>query len=344
MKKIVLLIVFILLLGGCYDYTEIEDLSLITGMIIDYKDNLFKVTTQTIENQDKTTIKQYTTTCNTIDECIYKISEYSNKDIFISHLKTLILTENTITSNNDFYDYFLRETKSKMNFHVYFIENKYIDDLIDLYKNENNSLYLQDLIKFNQKQYSSSIELYFLDYIQKKYEYGITPLYPTISIKDNNIYLDKLVAFNGKDIVELNNNEGVYYNILVNNINKTLVDLPCDKNNYSIEIDNSKTNYDYKKNTLNITITLKGTISSYNCNFKIDKKDNLKKLSIITNNNIKKRLDDLIQKSKDNNTDFIGLSSYMYKHSKRKINIKDINTNIKVNTIIESLGEVKNEF
>ena len=72
MKKIALLTVIILLLGGCYDYTEIEDLSLITGMIIDYKNNMFEVTAQAIENQDKTIIKQYTMNCNTIDECISK--------------------------------------------------------------------------------------------------------------------------------------------------------------------------------------------------------------------------------------------------------------------------------
>ena len=73
MKKIIILIVFILLLGGCYDYTEINNLSLITQMIIDYEDNMFKITSLAIENQNKTQIKQYITKCNTIDECIYKI-------------------------------------------------------------------------------------------------------------------------------------------------------------------------------------------------------------------------------------------------------------------------------
>ena len=344
MKKIIL-IVFILFLGGCYDYTEIDDLSLITGMIINYKDNMYEITTQTIENQNKTKTKQYTTKCNTIDNCIYKISKYSNKDIFISHLKTLIITENTIINDTDFYDYFLRELKSKMNFHIYYIDNDDLNKLIDIYNNDNNdSLYLMDLSRFNHKIYSSSIELFFLDYMQRKIDYGISPIYPQISIKDNKIYLDNLVTFNdNKDKIVLDN-EGIYFNIINNNINKTILEIPCDNNNYSLEITTSKTSFDLIKNTIEINVSLKGTISSYNCNFKLNKKNNMNKLSNITNNYIKDNINNLIKISKDNNTDFIGLSSYYYKHTNKKIYLKDINTKIKVNTIIESLGEMKNEF
>ena len=345
MKKTIVLIVFILIIGGCYDYTEIDDLSLITGMIIDYEDNMYKITTQTIENQDKTTTKQYTTKCYSIDECIYKISSFSNKDIFISHLKTLILTENTIINDTDFYDYFLREPKSKMNFLIYYIDNKDKDKLLNLYTNSNsNSLYLVDLTKFNQKIYSSSIKLYFLDYIQKKIDYGITPIYPSISIKDNRIYLDKLVTFNNKkEKIELFN-EGIYYNLLKNNINKTILEIPCNNKNYSLEITNSNTKYNLTNSTLNVNTSLKGIISSYDCDFKLDSRENINKLSNLTNKSIEDNINKLIQISKDNDTDFIGLSSYVYKHTNKKLNIKDIKTKVRINTIIESLGEMKNEF
>ena len=342
MKKIIILIVFIMFLGGCFDYTEIEDLSIITGMIIDYKNNNINITFQILENDNKS--KQYTTTCNNIDECIYKISEYSNKEIFISHLKTIILTENTIINDINFYDYFLREPKSKMNFHLYYIDNKDKDNLIKLLNN-NEALYLKDMTSFNHKLYSSSIELYFLDYMQKRIDYGITPIIPSISINDNKLYLDKLVAFNkNHKKIELDNNEGIFYNIIMNNINKTLILIPCDKNNYSLEIDYSNTKFYLEDDIFNINTTIKGSISSYNCDYKLDSKENIDKISNITNKYIKDNIDNIIKISKDNNTDFIGLSSFIYKHTKKKTNIKRINTNINVNTIIESLGEIKNEY
>ena len=38
MKKLIILIVCILFLSGCSDYTEINDLAIITGISLDYKD------------------------------------------------------------------------------------------------------------------------------------------------------------------------------------------------------------------------------------------------------------------------------------------------------------------
>ena len=50
MKKIII-IICIFILSGCSDYVEINDLGLITGISIDYKDNLF------IDNNPKELIK-----------------------------------------------------------------------------------------------------------------------------------------------------------------------------------------------------------------------------------------------------------------------------------------------
>jgi hypothetical protein len=42
MKKIILLIV-IILLGGCYDYRELNDMAIVDGILIDYVDYEYKV-------------------------------------------------------------------------------------------------------------------------------------------------------------------------------------------------------------------------------------------------------------------------------------------------------------
>ena len=43
MRRIVLLLGVILLLSGCYDYRELNDMSVVTGIGIDYKDNKYIV-------------------------------------------------------------------------------------------------------------------------------------------------------------------------------------------------------------------------------------------------------------------------------------------------------------
>lgn len=348
MKKGIILLLIILLMSGCYDYVEIDDLVIISGMVIDYKDNKYEISSQIIENEAKTKVKVYTTTCNTIDECIFKLSKLSNKDIFISHLKVLILTENTINNKKDYYDYFLRDTKSKMNFFVYYADSKYAKDILNIYKEDNGSaLYIKDLMTFNNKIFSSSSPLSFLDLMFKIKEPGIDPIYPNIVIQNNNeekvLYLENLIAFDnkGKKII-LNENNGIMYNILTNKLYKTVIDIPCDNKNFSIVIDNSNTKYHLNKNTIYLTVKTKSKISSYSCKYDLDNPKNIDKLSNLANKYLKKEINKLIDIQDNNDIDFLGLGLNIYKHNKKlfKSNEK-YKTIINVDTTINSIGEIR---
>ena len=356
MKKILILLTIIFLLSGCYDYVEINDLVIISGMIIDYKNNKYEITSQIIENESETKVKVYTTTCDNIDECLFKISKLSNKDIFISHLKTLILTESLILNKKDFYDYFLRETKSKMNFNVYFIEDKYKEDILNIYKDNNGSaLYIKELMNFNNNIFSSSTPITFLDLIYRKLEYGIEPIYPNLKvIKNNNetvLYLDEIITYNDNNKkITLNDTNGIYYNIIKNKLGKTVINIPCDKNTFSVLIENSKSSFKLNKNGFNINTNLKVKINSYNCKYDLDNPKDIDTLSKLINNHIKNNIEDVINIAKENNVDFIGIGNYIYKHNKKYFDfkndnwnnhLKEINVNIKVKTIINSIGELK---
>ncbi len=355
MKKAFILFCIILMLSGCYDYVEIDDLVIISGMLIDYDDNKYEITSQVIENDGETKIKVFTTTCDSIDKCIYEISKLSNKDIFISHLKTIILTKNTITSNVDYYDYFLREPKSKMNFNVYYVDDEYKDEILNMYKENNGSaFYIKDLIEFNNKIFSSSTPLSFLDLIYKKVEYGIEPIYPNLKIKNNNnekiIYLENIVTFNDKkEMITLDDKEGIFYNILTNKLNKSLITIPCDKNFFSIEIINSKTKFNWD-NVFNINISIEGKLSTYTCQYNLDDPNTIKKLSTLTSEYVNDNINKIIEIEKENNIDFIGIGNYIYKHNKNYFDFKNndwyeelenIKFNIKTNTIINAIGEIR---
>ena len=244
MKKI-LLILILLLTTSCQDYVEINDFAIISGIILDYKDNQIDMTSELIINEEETIIKVFNTQGKTIDECLSKISTLSNKDIFISHLKTLILTENIIEKNINIYDYFLRSSKSKMNFKIYVI-NQSIKDKIFTTTNESISMYIDKMMTYNNKIYSSSNELTFIDLVYKKLEPGLDPLYPTLSINNNNLKLDKQIFFTNKKI-ELSEEDSIYYNLLINNIEKTILNLKCDNKNYSLLTKEIKTKHANKE-------------------------------------------------------------------------------------------------
>ena len=343
MKKIFLLLI-LLLLTGCADYVEINDFAIISGIILDYNDNQFDMISELIINEKETSVKIFNTKGNSIDKCLSEISKQSNKDIFIAHLKTVILTENIIKNNIDIYDYFLRSSKSKMNFDIYIIENQFKDKLFKIYDNESSSMYINKIMKYNDKIYSSSTELTFIDLVYKKLEPGLDTLYPYLTIKDNNIELDNLAFFSQNKKIKLTTDNSIYYNMLINNIEKTILNLKCNKNDYSLLTKdiNTKRKYNKKKNQLEYNIDIKANINNYECELNLDNEDAINKLNIISSKEITKNIEELINISKTNNYDFLGIQNYILKHSNNKtINLQDINIKINVNTKINSIGEMR---
>ena len=307
-------------------------------MIVDYKDNEFIITSQIIQNEKET--KEYITKGKTIEECISKISNKLNKEIFISHMKVLLLTENVIKNNINYQDYFLRNAKSKMNYYVYYIDEENKNKIFKS-NNKSTSLYLKDLTDFNTKNYSSTLKLSFLDLVYKTNNKGIEPIYPKIIINNNELSTDGLIAFKDNKIIELNNDETIYYNILTNNIKNTTINIPCDNNYFTLEINNLKTKYKWN-NSFNFNIQINSKITNYSCKYKLDDPNTIKRISKLTENHISNKSKEIVNKCVNNNYDFLGIKNYIYKHDKKWDNeLNKIDINIKTDSIITSIGEMR---
>lgn len=347
MKK-TLLIIILLLTTACQDYVEINDFAIISGIILDYnKDNKFEMISELMINEKETKIEIFKTTGSTIDECLSEISKQSNKDIFISHLKVLLLTENIIKDNIDIYDYFLRSSKSKMNFNIYLIDSKIKDEIFKLYNKESSSTYIEKMMTYNDKIYSSSTSLKFIDLVYKKLEPGLEPIYPNLIItedeKQKRIELNNLSFFtNNKEKINLSTEESIYYNMLINNIEKTILNLTCEDKEYSLLTKDIKTTKKWNKNTKEFTfnIDIKSNINSYKCKYNLEKEENIKKLNKLSSKEIQNKVNELINIQITNNYDFLGIQNYIYKHDKKR-NLNNIKIKTNVNVEINSIGEIR---
>lgn len=354
MKKIIILFILILSLTGCKDYVEINDLAILTGIVIDYKDNMYEVTAQLIVNDKNSNIEVFKTKSNSINEAIAELSKLSNKELFISHLKVLIVTDTVIKENIDFKDYFLRSSKSKMNFYVYVIDNEISDKVLNVYKeNDGSSIYLEKMMKFNQNIFSSSTPLKFSDYAYYTYEKGYNLIYPKIKIVKNNdkevLYLSNLTTFKDDNEIELSENESIFYNIVSNKAIKTTVTIKCDDNNFSVELQDIKTKYKWKDNKFTISNKTNSKVIDYKCKYDLTKKESIEKLNELTSNYIKNNINNLLTFIKDNNEDVIGIGNYIYKHDKNYFKdnnkwnnyLNNIEFKIDTKTNITSIGEIK---
>lgn len=358
MKKIILFFT-LLLLTGCSDYVEINELAVATGMALDYKNNEFTVTLQIIDQQSKEAQNKmilFEANAESIDKAIGKISKLANKKIFISHLKAIIISPEIIKKQINYQDYFIRDPKSKMNFFVYTTNDLNPKDILESQTNsEVSSMYLDSLLSFNEDVYSSSVELKFFNLLLESLDQGKNVVYPVITFKDKekkkDIILENLITYNYKNKkLTLNEKESITYNILTNNAKETIIDINCDNKKFSLSLDDIKTKFSWKNNTFNIDTTLGGSLGSYECEKPLTDKDAEKYINDLAYKTLQDNINNLIKKAKENENDFLGIGNHIYKFDYSYFNfkknnwdqkLKDIDIKTKLTLNIISKGEAR---
>ena len=104
MKKIIIIILSTLLLTGCFNYTELNKMAIVSSIGIDRKSDKYEVTVQIMnaKESDETEGSQvsvYTEKGTTIMEALRKISLRSPRKLNGSHLSKLVLSKEVSKEN-----------------------------------------------------------------------------------------------------------------------------------------------------------------------------------------------------------------------------------------------------
>lgn len=131
MKKIRYLILLLIIpfLSGCYNYRELNDISIVTALSIDYdeEEKVFKTITQVInpiKEQDVSSSGEpvfvtYKSKAKSIEEARVKVVEDSPKEFYTSQMQILILSENVINNHlAEVLDFFTRTSEIRSEFKI----------------------------------------------------------------------------------------------------------------------------------------------------------------------------------------------------------------------------------
>ena len=134
MKKVIIIIIAIITLiyvNGGQNYTELNDLAIIKSIGITYENNEYTLYAEIINEITKDNLpktKVIETSDSNIKEVFNNIKLLVNKEIYLSHIDLLIISE---TLNNDNYQEIIN----------YFLENKEIrNDFMCVFSNEIQSV------------------------------------------------------------------------------------------------------------------------------------------------------------------------------------------------------------
>jgi len=343
MKKILLLMPLLCLLTGCYNYREINDLAIISGVSVFKEGNEFKITVEVVnpkKEQDTSSGKEpdfiiYTATGSSMQEAFRTVVKESPKKLYGAQIDLLIIDEETAKEElSHILDFFTRDPEIRSEFYVLIGKNEDILEITTPLENlssknivsslEANNTYLgvANLVTFHDliNTYLNpniDIALPSIETIGNEQK-GETTKNIETTTSDAISLLSNIAVFKDEKLVGyLTERESIGYNLIMGNAKTTIVKTDYNNDQFIVnEILNSNTKMEVDVKTKEIKISIKGTaaISEANYEGNLEKAETIKKVQKDFNLEIENIIQDCIKNTiQKYNSDIFGFRDLFYK-------------------------------
>lgn len=351
MKKILILLLPLFLVTGCYNYQELNKLGIITATEIDKINDEFVITVQIVNPKKQTDASSsnqpafitYSSTGRTVHEAYRNLIQKTSRKIYGTHMQILIIKENLARNDlKSIFDFYFRNIEIRKEFYVLvdttknedLPENKSLLDIltpltnlssqniVDTLLSDNKYISVSNLVTFNELMDSyldEHKEILLptimvcgdIDYGNEKENLGKTNSTTDIEIGNMAIFKDN------KMIGILSKDESITSNLINNTAKEILMNFKCDNEKYaSAKVIISKTDVKINEKEYSVDIKIKGVadLTEYSCN------DDLDSTKVVSETNDKLN-EHFVNTIKDNikninelyNSDIYGFRDMVYK-------------------------------
>lgn len=320
-KRILLLLIPCILLSGCWDRRELNEISITMAIGIDEIEDEYWVTAQTVVPSEVTVkgssgsspVTLFSEKGKTIDEAIRKLATITPREIYPGHLRVLIFSESIAEKGiGNLLDYFSRNWELRTDFFVVIARNMTAeevlnvttaiesipankifntldvsDDILSATRAVTIDELLSDLEKEGKEPVLTGIEV-FGDLDMSSSVENVQSITPKARIQ-----LAGLAVFSGDKLVGwLTEKESRGYNKITNRVKKSVTTLSCpDGGNLAIELirDKSKTKAKMKNGLPQITLDIQvdAEVGEVNCQLDLTKIETIQQLEQIYAEEIK---------------------------------------------------------
>lgn len=344
MKKL-LVIPLILLLTGCWNYYELNNLAICTGIAIDKTDDKYEVT-YLISNAKKNEVSAkegeagtttYSGIGDTIQEAINDLQVKMPFEPYSGHLVVGIISDEIAKEGlENILDYLARDTESRNFFYILLSKNvkaKNILEIISPLQTFPSQTIASD-IETSSDNTSLIYEITYNDFIYTLLEQGINPVLNSVTILGDKesgtdtkelsntipsatIKIDTLGIFKDDKLLGwATMDESIGINLLSNNANNIYIKTKCEDKYMMNYIENikTKTDIDLENNKVKVNIKGNATILETNCKLNLENPETIKNIE----QNIKDELNRIIDESsylvqKKYKTDVLGYGKIIHK-------------------------------
>lgn len=352
--KIFLFLFMTLLLTGCGNYRELNDLAITTGIAFDIKDDQYIVSymvansnkAETDSKSSETKITVYEGIGNTISSAYMDLNSKNPKIPYISHLEVVIISEDLAKKGMlEALDFLMRNPESRKEFYIVLSKNVEAGTLLktlaplESFPSQN----IAEIIKSNKDDQSTIVMQKYSDVITDLIDEGVEPIINGIELEGNKeegqnqeslekatpsatMKIDTIGIFKKDKLLGwANHDETVGINIINNSAGFVLLETKCDDKYMTSTLKDIKTEpiITFENNIPKIKLKIKadGAILEMQCKRNLEEKEVMKELEKEFNDRLKKIIYDTINLVQhEYKSDIFGFGNYIYKNNLKKWN------------------------
>ncbi|MDF2685033.1 MAG: Ger(x)C family spore germination protein [Clostridia bacterium] len=334
-KKLIIIFIIninIFILFGCWNYTEIDDQIIVTGIAVDKgmngkKYHLTVEIIDTSEGENNSGIKTVSAEAdgNTLFSALRNMIAITSKKLYIGHCRVIVLSEEVAKEGlQQLIDFAIRDHEIRKNIDIIItkglssneiLNQKGISEAITMYG-------IVDLLDNNENSLSQTERARVSHVINTLGTDAASPVMPSFNVEKTKEYtsykLSGVAVFNKDKLVGfLDNEETTYYLFAVNKINGGIISIKMDdKEDLFVGVEIFKNTTDYKpvykdgKLTLNINTETTVGIAEIGKDVAYIEKSGIEKVRNQLEVNLQVNIESIIKKvQKEYESDIFGFSS-----------------------------------
>lgn len=353
MKKFILLSVVILLLTcGCYDYTELNDMAIVSGISVDYQDDEFQVAFEILntvnpeDNPDAS--KVYLTQGNgpSLSEAFSNCSLEIAKIPYLAHLKTLILSEEVAKEHvEEIVDFLLRDNHVRNIFYLAIAKDTSAFTILNNTDTNNPvvSTAVAELIDSalftNNIAASLNYEKFVVNIIDPRKDTYAS----SIEIEDGVIKLGPIAIFKGYNMQTfLSEDESATFN-LMNGDSKEIhfkVSCPNDENAFIVltTFNHPKSGIEIEDNTVKIKSEIETRIVENHCKMDFKKVETYEGIQKKVEEKLSHDMETVMKQSIQYESDILKIGQIYYQKYKQDVDFRKLKYEYDAKAIINRNG------
>lgn len=353
MKKFLVVLLFLLFFSsGCYDYTELNDTAIVSGISLDYENDRYHVgfevlnTVSKDDNQNQPKVYTVEGNGNSISEAFSDASLEIAKFPYMAHLKTLIINEEMAKNHvEEIIDFLLRDNHIRNIF--YLVVAKDVSALEILKNTDANnpvvSTAVAKLIDSNIFSNNIAADLNYETFVTNIIDPRKDTYVSSLVIENGVIKLGPLAIFKEYNLVTyLTEEESVTFNVINGDAKEMHFRVPCpnDESQFIVltSFNKPKSGIEIEEQNVKISTEIETRIVENHCAMDFKKVETYESIQQYVQDKLKNDMKQVMEKSIEYDSDILKIKQVYYQKNKKDIDFKTLAYQYDAKVIINRNG------